>query len=140
VRTAQQFITAYRYAVCCIYASKHSGWRAHDPAGIMDFFIGESSFMPTAMSGPPTLTARERECLSWIAQGKTGWETGAILRISERTVVFHLHNARRKLGVHNRSAAVARAVRLGLLDGTAQQDPGDRQPGPIVTDPVSRTG
>lgn len=61
------------------------------------------------------LTARERECLTWAAEGKTAWETAQILRISERTVIFHLQNAAEKLQVANRPQAVARAVSQQLI-------------------------
>lgn len=61
------------------------------------------------------LTDRERECLLWVTEGKTAWETSRILRISERTVNFHLHNAQEKLGVVNGPQAIARAVTLGLI-------------------------
>lgn len=61
------------------------------------------------------LTDREKECLLWTADGKTSWETSQILKISERTVVFHLQNAADKLGAFNRQHAIARAVSLGLI-------------------------
>ncbi|MGD8937457.1 MAG: helix-turn-helix transcriptional regulator, partial [Thiogranum sp.] len=48
--------------------------------------------------------------------GKTTWETSRILRISERTVTFHLQNVQGKLGVSNRQQAVARAVSLGIIE------------------------
>lgn len=63
----------------------------------------------------PTLSPRERECLLWAAEGKTSWEISQILRISERTVIFHLQNASAKLQVSTRQQAVARALSLGLL-------------------------
>lgn len=63
----------------------------------------------------PNLTKRERECLSWAAEGKTSWEIGQLLNISERTSIFHLQNAIHKLGVSGRQAAIARAVSLGLI-------------------------
>ncbi len=63
----------------------------------------------------PALSRRERECLLWAAEGKTAWETGRILGISERTAVFHLNNAAAKLQVGNRQHAVARAISLGLI-------------------------
>lgn len=63
-----------------------------------------------------SLTPRELECLRWAVIGKTSWEIGRVLSVSERTVVFHLQNASRKLGVCNRQAAVARALSMGLLD------------------------
>ncbi len=61
------------------------------------------------------LTQREQECLLWVTEGKTTWETSQILNISERTVTFHLHNASEKMGVVNRQQAVARAVALGKI-------------------------
>ncbi len=61
------------------------------------------------------LTARERECLLWAAAGKTAWESARILNVSERTVIFHLHNALHKLDVTNKPHAIAKAVALGLI-------------------------
>lgn len=61
------------------------------------------------------LTAREEQCLLWAAAGKTAWEIGVILNITERTAVFHLANAAGKIGASNRRHAVARAVALGLI-------------------------
>lgn len=63
----------------------------------------------------PALTARERECLGWIAEGKTAWECAHILSISESTVIFHIENAKRKLGANNITQAVYLAVRSGIL-------------------------
>ena len=69
-----------------------------------------------ALPPPPHLTARELECLHWAAEGKTSWEIGRVLGVSERTVVFHLQNAAHKFGVNGRQPAVARAIALGLID------------------------
>jgi DNA-binding CsgD family transcriptional regulator len=55
------------------------------------------------------------ECLSWTMEGKTAWETGAILSISERTAVLHLQNAMQKLGAVSKHQAVLKAMRLGLI-------------------------
>lgn len=63
----------------------------------------------------PRLTRREREALYWASAGKTSWEIGQLLGISERTVIFHMQNASQKLGVSGRQAAVARAVAMGLI-------------------------
>ncbi len=63
----------------------------------------------------PALTPRERECMQWTAAGKSAWEIGQILSISEATVRFHLSNAFTRLGAANRMAAVVRAVRWGLI-------------------------
>jgi DNA-binding CsgD family transcriptional regulator len=63
----------------------------------------------------PLLTDRERDCLAWACRGKTGGETADILGIGERTVEFHLQNAMRKLGVHNKVHAIAVAIWRGLI-------------------------
>ncbi len=68
-----------------------------------------------AASLPIPLTEREVEILRWTAGGKTAWEVGAILKISERTVNFHLQNVMEKFGVHNKTHAAAKAMNLGLL-------------------------
>lgn len=61
------------------------------------------------------LTERELECLRWAAGGKTAWETGMVLNISERTVNFHLVNAQKKLGATNKIQTVARAILYNYL-------------------------
>jgi LuxR family quorum-sensing system transcriptional regulator CciR len=61
------------------------------------------------------LSQRERDCLSWTAQGKSSWDIGMILAISENTVNFHVKNAMRKLDATSRIVAVLKAVRLGLI-------------------------
>jgi DNA-binding CsgD family transcriptional regulator len=63
----------------------------------------------------PKLTPRELECLRWTMEGKTAWEVGGILNISERTAVLHLNNAMHKLGSSNKHQAVLKALRLGLI-------------------------
>ncbi|MDX8450958.1 helix-turn-helix transcriptional regulator [Mesorhizobium sp. VK3C] len=60
------------------------------------------------------LTPREYECLQWAAQGKTDWEIGRILGITQRTVAFHLVNARGKLGVTTTRQAIGRLARPGF--------------------------
>ena len=53
------------------------------------------------------LSPRELECLQWVAAGKSAWEIGRILGISQNTVTFHVENAKAKLGVRTRQQAVA---------------------------------
>ncbi|WP_072394202.1 response regulator [Hyphomicrobium sp. CS1GBMeth3] len=57
------------------------------------------------------LTAREAEVLLWIAHGKSNRDIGQILGMSPRTVNKHLEQIYVKLGVENRAAAAAVAVR-----------------------------
>jgi LuxR family quorum sensing-dependent transcriptional regulator len=61
------------------------------------------------------LSARELECLEWAAKGKTSWEIGEILRVSEHTVTSHLKSAAMKLHATSRAHAVAMALRQQLL-------------------------
>ena len=63
----------------------------------------------------PALTPREIEALSWTMEGKTAWEVGAVLGISERTAVLHVNNAMHKLGCVSKHQAVLKALRLGLI-------------------------
>jgi DNA-binding CsgD family transcriptional regulator len=63
----------------------------------------------------PRLSERERECLSMAALGNTMREIADVLPISERTVAFHLANARRKLAVTNLRHAVTTATSMGLV-------------------------
>jgi len=61
------------------------------------------------------LTSKEVECLKWCKEGKTNWEIGEILSVSEKTVEFHLGNAMRKLGATNRITAVIMGIKGGLI-------------------------
>lgn len=61
------------------------------------------------------LTPRETEVLTWAAKGKSRWEAGVILGISEDTVRVHLENIRRKLGASNTTHAIAIALLHGVL-------------------------
>jgi LuxR family quorum sensing-dependent transcriptional regulator len=84
--------------------------------------------MKLALSGQPindrqrtravtdiTLSKREQEVLQWAAEGKTEWEIGLILGVSEHTAEKFIRLARIKLHAGNRTHAVAQAMRLGLI-------------------------
>jgi DNA-binding CsgD family transcriptional regulator len=62
-----------------------------------------------------SLSKPELECLRWAAEGKSAWDTSVILDVSERTVKFHLANARYKLHCVTTTQAVAKAITLGVL-------------------------
>jgi len=63
----------------------------------------------------PALSPRERECLAWAAAGKSDWEIGEILSISERTSYAHIENVRRKYGVASRNQAIVLGLRSGAI-------------------------
>lgn len=62
------------------------------------------------------LTTRERQCLRLSMEGETNRGISEVLKISVRTVGFHIDNSLKKLGTRTRKAAVARALLLGELD------------------------
>lgn len=64
----------------------------------------------------PSLSPREREVLGAIAEGRSAPEIGRELYLSTATVKSHLQSLYEKLGVSDRAAAVAEAMRRGLLE------------------------
>ncbi len=65
--------------------------------------------------GAVSITPRETDCLLWSSTGKSDWETAEILAIPEKAVARNLASIMRKLGVHTRADAVAKALRLRLI-------------------------
>jgi DNA-binding CsgD family transcriptional regulator len=66
--------------------------------------------------GSHTLSGKELEVLKWSADGKSAQDIADILSVSKNTVDFHIKNSVTKLQVPNKTAAVARAALLGLLN------------------------
>ncbi|MEV8508182.1 response regulator transcription factor [Actinoplanes sp. NPDC051475] len=64
---------------------------------------------------PPSLSQREAEVLRLVARGLTNADIGRELFISEATVKTHLLRAFQKLDVADRTAAVTRAMSLGII-------------------------
>lgn len=62
-----------------------------------------------------TLTNRERECMRWIADGKTSWEIARLLGLTERTVNFHVQNCIHKTNSVNRSQAITKCITQYLI-------------------------
>ena len=63
-----------------------------------------------------SLTPRQREVLSWVAQGKSAKEIAEILGITPRTVEKLMETVMRELGPANSTHAVAIALRNKLID------------------------
>jgi two-component system nitrate/nitrite response regulator NarL len=64
----------------------------------------------------PLMSERERETLTLIAEGLSAPQIGRTLHLSTATVKTHLQHIYEKLGVSERAAAVAEAMRRGLLE------------------------
>jgi len=62
------------------------------------------------------LTPRERQCLMWTGAGKSTSEIARILELSEHTVNQYIATCAQKLGAVNRTQAVAKAIRLRVID------------------------
>lgn len=62
-----------------------------------------------------SLSPRERECMHWVAAGKSDWEIAEILTLSHKTVHNTVERAKQKLGVPTRVQAVVAAIRIGLV-------------------------
>lgn len=65
--------------------------------------------------GEVRLSPQEIETLTWTARGKSRWEIGVILGVSEDTVKARLEKIRQKLGASNTTHAIAMAILHGLL-------------------------
>lgn len=75
--------------------------------------------MDSSAQNAVTLTLREQHVMLLLQEGKTNQQIAKALSVTERTVRFHLRNVYIKLGVSNRTHAVAKAIRLGLISDTA---------------------
>jgi LuxR family quorum-sensing system transcriptional regulator CciR len=74
---------------------------------------------PASVAHGPQLTPRQRDCVALVAQGKSDWEIGQLLGISESTVHKHVEDAKRRFGVSTRIQLVVRSLfdaRLSFAD------------------------
>ena|SRR5580765_4581816 len=76
------------------------------------------------------LSRREREILQLVAAGKTDWEIGKILSISEKTVNAHVENMKRKYSARSRVQVVAKVLagKLPELPNAAVKRPREGTP------------
>ena len=76
-----------------------------------------------ARSNEPSLTVREMEVLEHLAQGMRNKEIGVALSISEETARVHIKGIFHKLNVHDRTAALAEALRRGIIRVGVERQP-----------------
>jgi two-component system, NarL family, nitrate/nitrite response regulator NarL len=137
LETKVMFLSAFldgEYA----YRAVAEGARAYiskeaDSASVCDAIVtvarGGMVFAPAVQSGlagaiqvrekeheRPALSAREKEVLKLVAAGLSAPEIAEQMYLSPTTVKTHLQRLYQKLGVSERAAAVAEAMRRGLLD------------------------
>jgi DNA-binding NarL/FixJ family response regulator len=70
---------------------------------------------------PVSLNDRQVQVLTLVARGKTSAEIARKLKLSKRTVDFHINNARIKLHATTRSAAATKAMAAGLIKPEADR-------------------
>jgi len=106
------------FAGCCSFIMKSgvplplSSLAAAHYVGAMAFDAAED--MRRARSGGsrrgPQLTPRQRDCVVLVAQGKSDWEVGQLLGISDSTVHKHIEDAKRRFSVSTRIQLVVRSL------------------------------
>lgn len=80
---------------------------------------------PEPSASGTLITAREKQILRWVRDGKNNQQIGEVLDISPLTVKNHIQKILRKLGATNRAQAVAKAIAMNLLAGSAVGDVGE---------------
>src|SRR4051794_32716384 len=85
---------------------------------VLDGFLNRETPMdavaPEDVSGD-VLTAREREVIQLLAEGKTSKEVAVVLNLSVKTAETHRTNLMRKLGLHSVADLTRYAVRNGIV-------------------------
>jgi DNA-binding NarL/FixJ family response regulator len=102
-----------------------------DPAvtgRVLTIYRSAAPSPPGQDAGHHTLTAREREVLALIGQGKTNTEIAAELYVSEGTVKTHINHVFTKLGLRDRAAAVVYAFDHDLVSPAPGRRPGQQGP------------
>lgn len=80
------------------------------------FAFEAARLLGSAQDDPkPRLTDRQRECLLWVARGKTDWEIARILGVRHVTVIEHLRNARERYKAPTRVTLTVRALFDGVI-------------------------
>ena len=80
---------------------------------IQSRLAGVARTQPSA--GRAVLNERQIQILTLVALGNTSVQIGQKLRLSKRTVDFHINNARIKLRATTRAEAAIKAVAAGLI-------------------------
>ncbi len=76
------------------------------------------SMRKTGADTAAVLTDRQRDCVFWVARGKSDWEIGQILGVTEETVTMHLKHARERYNVQKRTSLVIHALYDGAFTFT----------------------
>jgi len=106
------------FAGCCSFIMKSgaplplSSLAAAHYVGAMAFDAAENlrRVRSNSLRRGPQLTPRQRDCVVLVAQGKSDWEIGQLLGISDSTVHKHIEDAKRRFCVSTRIQLVVRSL------------------------------
>ncbi len=106
------------FAGCCSFMTKSGALlplgslAAAHYVGAMAFDAAENlrRVRASPLRRGPQLTPRQRDCVVLVAQGKSDWEIGQVLGISDSTVHKHIEDAKRRFCVSTRIQLVLRSL------------------------------
>jgi DNA-binding NarL/FixJ family response regulator len=97
-------------------AQRKPFFTAHATEMLLSGYAGESPAASPDAAMSQRLTAREREIVQLLAEGKTSKEVAAVLNISAKTAETHRAHIMRKLEFHSVGEIVRYAVRNQIID------------------------
>lgn len=90
--------------------------RIHVSPGFGEEIVEQFERHPRSIIGSQSiLTARQREILQLVAEGRTAKEISGTLNVSLQTVAFHKHQIMNKLGLHTTAELTKYAIQEGLV-------------------------
>jgi DNA-binding NarL/FixJ family response regulator len=90
--------------------------RIHVSPGFGEEIVEQFELHPRSFAGSQSvLTARQREILQLVAEGRTAKEIATILNVSVQTVAFHKHQIMEKLGLRTTAELTKYAIQEGLV-------------------------
>jgi DNA-binding NarL/FixJ family response regulator len=90
--------------------------RIHVSPGFGDEIVEQYERHPSSFArSQSVLTARQREILQLVAEGRTAKEIAALLNVSLQTVAFHKHQIMDKLGLRTTAELTKYAIQEGLV-------------------------
>ncbi|MEV6970821.1 response regulator transcription factor [Hamadaea sp. NPDC051192] len=89
--------------------------RVHDNQAVLDPAVQHHLVSAVSAPSPGSLTPRETEVLTLIAEGLSNTEIATRLFVTEATVKTHINHLLAKIGVRDRAQAVGYAYQQGLI-------------------------
>jgi DNA-binding NarL/FixJ family response regulator len=90
--------------------------RIHVSPGFGEEIVGQFERRPRSLTASESvLTARQRQILQLVAEGRTAKEIAGILNVAVQTVAFHKHQIMEKLGVRTTAELTKYAIQEGLV-------------------------